>query len=71
MIIEKRGAISEADKSAFIAPNASLAGHARIDRDPRVIYGASLDSESSIFEVEEYSINLENEVPDATAIAND
>ena len=41
MIIKNRGAVPVIDKSAFVAPNATLVGNVRIGRDSRVMYGAT------------------------------
>ncbi len=71
MIIKNRGAVPDIDKTAFVAPNATLVGHVRIGRHSRVMYGATLDSEGSRIEVGEYSIICENAVLRATAIAKD
>ncbi len=71
MIIRNRGVVPDVDKSAFIAPNATLVGQVRIGRNSRVMYGATLDSEGSRIEVGEYSIICENAVLRATAITND
>ena len=47
MIIKNRGAVPVIDKSAFVAPNATLVGNVRIGRDSRVMYGATLISQES------------------------
>ena len=71
MIIKNRGAVPDIDKTAFVAPNATLVGQVKIGRNSRVMYGATLDSEGSRIEVGEYSIICENAVLRATAIAKD
>jgi carbonic anhydrase/acetyltransferase-like protein (isoleucine patch superfamily) len=70
MIIKNRGAVPVIDKSAFVAPNATLVGNVRIGRDSRVMYGATLDSEESRIDVGDRTIICENATLRATAVAN-
>ncbi len=70
MIIKNRNEAPMVDKSAYIAPNATLVGHVRIGSDTRVMYGATLDSEGSRIEVGKCSIICENATLRATAVAD-
>ncbi len=70
MIVKNRGAVAEIDKSAFVAPNATLVGRVRVGHNSRIMYGATLDSEGSRIEVGEYTIICENATLRATAVAS-
>ena len=60
MIIKHRGAVPVIDASAWVAPNAVIAGNVRIGPECRVQYGAVLSSEASNIAVGTCTIVCEN-----------
>jgi carbonic anhydrase/acetyltransferase-like protein (isoleucine patch superfamily) len=69
MLIRHRGKTPVVDPTAYVAPNATLAGDVRIGARARVMYGAVLDAEGSSIMVGEATIVAENAVLRATAVA--
>lgn len=62
MLIRHRGCEPRVDPSAYVAPNAVLAGDVSVGPRARVMYGAVLDAEDGRIEVGECSIICENAV---------
>jgi len=62
MIIEHLGKRPEIDKSAYIAPNATICGDVSIGKNTRIMFGAQIIAESSPIEIGENCIILENAV---------
>jgi len=62
MILEYNGALPIVDESAWIAPNAVLAGDVRIGKNTRIMFGAQIIAESSPIVIGDYCIVLENAV---------
>ncbi len=62
MIIEHLGKRPEIDKSAYIAPNATICGEVSIGKNTRIMFGAQIIGESSPIEIGENCIILENAV---------
>ncbi len=67
MLIRHRGKTPKVAESAWVAPNAVLAGQVSIGEHSRVMYGASLDAEGSHITVGRQCLVCENAVLRATA----
>jgi carbonic anhydrase/acetyltransferase-like protein (isoleucine patch superfamily) len=67
MLLRHRGRDPVVDRSAFVAPTATLVGDVRVGPRARVMYGAVLDAEGSTVEVGECAIVCEHAVLRATA----
>jgi carbonic anhydrase/acetyltransferase-like protein (isoleucine patch superfamily) len=70
MLIRHRGRSPVVDPTAYVAPNATLAGDVRIGPRARVMYGAVLSAEGSSIEVGECVIVAEHAVLRASAVAD-
>ena len=67
MLIKHRGFSPIIDQTAYIAPNAVVAGNVSVGPRSRIMYGAVLDSEGSSVKISECAIICENAVLRATA----
>jgi carbonic anhydrase/acetyltransferase-like protein (isoleucine patch superfamily) len=67
MLLRHRGREPLIDRSAFVAPTATLVGDVRVGPRARVMFGAVLDAEASRIELEECAIVCEHAVLRATA----
>jgi carbonic anhydrase/acetyltransferase-like protein (isoleucine patch superfamily) len=67
MLLRHRGREPLIDRSAFVAPTATLVGDVRVGPRARVMFGAVLDAEASRIELDECAIVCEHAVLRATA----
>jgi carbonic anhydrase/acetyltransferase-like protein (isoleucine patch superfamily) len=60
MLVEHRGKRPSVDPSAYVAPNAVLAGDVRIGPESRILFGAVLSAEDGLVEVGARCVVMEN-----------
>jgi carbonic anhydrase/acetyltransferase-like protein (isoleucine patch superfamily) len=60
MLVEHRGKRPTVDPSAYVAPNAVLAGDVRVGPESRVLFGAVLSAEDGAVEVGARCVVMEN-----------
>ena len=68
MILSHNGKIPEVDRSAYIAPTASICGDVKIGSHSRIMHGASIIAEGGKIEMGSYCIVLENAVIRSTSL---
>jgi carbonic anhydrase/acetyltransferase-like protein (isoleucine patch superfamily) len=70
MLIRHRGAEPAVDKTAWVAPSATLVGDVRIGPRTRIMYGAVLDAEGAHIEIGSACVVAEHAVLRATAVGD-
>jgi len=60
VLIEHRGETPRIDPSAYVAPNAVIAGNVRIGSDARILFGAVLTAEDGEVEIGERCVIMEH-----------
>ena len=62
MLINHLGKSPIIDKSAFVAPNATICGDVKIGKNARIMYGAAVIAEGGTIEIGDNCVVLENAV---------
>ena len=62
MLIEHRGLGPQIDPSAYVAPNAVVAGDVRLGAESRILFGAVVTAEGGPVDIGEHCIVMENAV---------
>ncbi|HEY3009145.1 MAG TPA: gamma carbonic anhydrase family protein [Micromonosporaceae bacterium] len=70
MLIRHRGAEPTVDRTAWVAPTATLVGDVRIGPRTRILYGAVLDAEGAHIEIGQACVVGEHAVLRATAVGD-
>jgi carbonic anhydrase/acetyltransferase-like protein (isoleucine patch superfamily) len=60
MLIEHRGKTPQIDPSAYVAPNATVAGDVTIGKDARILFGAVLTAEDGAITIGERTVVMEH-----------